>query len=245
MSVRAAVTELASGPRVLSREASHYLCRVLRLKGGDRFVAFDPDMRVEADAEVLEADASAARVSIGEVRAAAVVATRRVALVYGLAKGEKVDAVVRDASELGATHVFVAQTARSVAKAEGDRASSKVERWRRIAEQAARQSGRADPPIVEGVVPWRSALEAAAAVAEVRYCLWENATTPLGPMLTRPIAEGTSIAFAIGPEGGLLETEVEAAREAGFETASIGKFILRTETVPAAVLGAVRVFSPS
>lgn len=243
MSVRSPIAALAEGPRTLSGEASHHLCRVLRLREGDRFVAFDPAMLVEADAVIVEASGSAVRVEIGPTRPAEVVALVPLVLVYGLAKGEKVDAVVRDATELGATRIVIARTARAVAKADGDRASTKLDRWRRISEQAARQCGRADPPVVEGVVDWKIALEAAARDAEARYCLWENATDPLGPRLSEVIARRGSMAFAVGPEGGLTEAEVEEARVAGFAPVSLGRFILRTETVAAAVLGAVRILT--
>jgi 16S rRNA (uracil1498-N3)-methyltransferase len=241
MSVRCAVAKLAPGTRALPRDASHYLCRVLRLQKGDRFVAFDPETRQEADAIVNEASGDAANVSIGDIRTAAVLAGLPIALVYGHAKGDKVDAVVRDATELGATHIVIAQTARAVAKAVGDRQDTKLERWRRIAEQAARQCGRADPPAVEGVLPWKAALESASKNAGARYCLWENATDPLASTLVEHIRAGTSLAFAVGPEGGLSEAEVDEARALGFATVSIGRFILRTETVAAAVLGAVRI----
>lgn len=239
MSVRCAVTDLAAGTRTLPGDASHYLCRVLRLSAGDRFIAFDPASKQEADAVVDEPSGEAARVTIGEVRIAAVLAGVRVALVYGHAKGDKVDAVVRDATELGATRIVIAQTTRAVAKIVEGRQDGKRERWRRIAEQAARQCGRADPPIVDGVVPWKQALEAAAQDAEARYCLWENATTPLVTTLSADLRTGRSIAFAIGPEGGLSEEEVALAQTLGYAPVSIGRFVLRTETVPAAVLGAV------
>ncbi|HSO38582.1 MAG TPA: 16S rRNA (uracil(1498)-N(3))-methyltransferase [Labilithrix sp.] len=241
MSVRCAVTPLAPGSRVLPRDASHYLCRVLRLGQGDRFVAFDPTTKQEADAVVDGPSGEAANVTIGHIRTASVLAGVRIALVYGLAKGDKVDAVVRDATELGATHIVIARTARAVAKATGDRQDAKLDRWRRIAEQAARQCGRTDPPAIEGVLPWKAALEAAAKDHEARYCLWENATAPLADTLLERVRAGTSLAFAVGPEGGLSEAEVEEARALGFATVSIGRFILRTETVPAAVLGAVRI----
>jgi 16S rRNA (uracil1498-N3)-methyltransferase len=243
MSVRSPIAALAAGPRTLSGEASHHLCRVLRLREGDRFVAFDPALLVEADAVIVEASGSAVRVEIGATRPAAVVALVPLVLVYGLAKGDKVDAVVRDATELGATRIVIARTARAVAKIEGDRASTKLDRWRRISEQAARQCGRADPPVIEGVVDWRAALDSAAAVADSRFCLWENATDPLGPQLAGVIARRGSLAFAVGPEGGLTEGEVEEARVAGFAPVSLGRFILRTETVAAAVLGAVRILT--
>lgn len=243
MSVRSPIAALAAGPRTLSGEASHHLCRVLRLREGDRFVAFDPAQLVEADAVIILASPTAVRVEIGTTRPADVVALAPLVLVYGLAKGDKVDSVVRDATELGATHIIIARTARAVAKVDGDRASTKVDRWRRIAEQAARQSGRADPPAIDGVLDWNDALEAAAKEASARYCLWENATDPLGPHLSAVVANKGSLAFAVGPEGGLTEGEVEEARVAGFAPVSLGRFILRTETVAAAVLGAVRILT--
>lgn len=241
MSVRTAVVRLAAGSGTLSREASHHLCRVLRLVKGDAFVAFDPETRMEADATIAEASGEAARVTIGALRPGSVVAEAPLVLVYGLAKGDKVDAVVRDATELGATRIVIARTARAVAKVDEGRASTKVERWRRIAEQAARQCGRADPPVIEGVLSWTAALEAADATA--RYCLWENATAPLGDVLLADVAAQRSLAFAIGPEGGLTAEEVAEACARGFATVSLGRFVLRTETVAAAVLGAVRVLA--
>lgn len=243
MSVRSAIAKLASGPHTLSRESSHHLCRVLRLQKGDRFVAFDPETGMEADATIDDASGDAAHVSIGDIRPGNVIAETPIVLIYGLAKGDKVDSTVRDATELGATRILIARTVRSVAKVDSDRAGAKVERWRRIAEQAARQCGRADPPVVEGVLGWREALEAAKDVASARYCLWENATEPLGNTLLDRIRERGSLAFAIGPEGGLSEAEVAEALALGFATVSLGRFVLRTETVAAAVLGAVRIVS--
>ena len=242
MSVRSPIPKLTPGPHALSREASHHLCRVLRLAVGDTFVAFDPDNGVEADAVIQSIGNDAVTVDIGALRAGAVVAQSELALIYGLAKGDKVDAVVRDATELGATRIIIARSSRSVAKADGEKASAKIDRWRRIAEQAARQSGRADMPRIEGVLDWRAALDAASDLG-ARYCLWENATAPLAPLLLEALAAKRSLAFAIGPEGGLSEREVEEAVGLGYETVSLGAFILRTETAPAAVLGAVRILS--
>lgn len=245
MSIRTAVAKLAAGARTLPPGTSHHLCRVLRLREGDRFVAFDPEARTEADATIDEASGEAARVTLGEPRPASVIASAPVVLVYALAKGDKVDAVVRDATELGATRIVVARTSRAVAKVDAERAGTKLDRWRRIAEQAARQCGRADPPVIEGVLGWREALESAASEADARFCLWEKATEPLGPLLTEVVTRRGAMAFAIGPEGGLTPEEVEEARVAGFAPVSLGRFVLRTETVAAAVLGAVRVLTPS
>jgi 16S rRNA (uracil1498-N3)-methyltransferase len=243
MSVRMPVAGLAAGARTLPADASHHLCRVLRLREGDRFIAFDPEARTEADATIAVASGEAAQVTIGDPRPAPVVAQAPIVLVYALAKGDKVDAVVRDATELGATRILIARTSRAVAKVDAERAGTKIDRWRRIAEQAARQCGRADPPAIDGVLGWREALEAAASVADARFCLWENATDPLGPKLVAAVSQTSSMAFAIGPEGGLTEAEVDEGRVLGFAPVSLGRFVLRTETVAAAVLGAVRILS--
>jgi 16S rRNA (uracil1498-N3)-methyltransferase len=246
VTIRAPIEGLAEGERVLPREASRYLCRVLRLAEGDRFIAFDPSARVEADVTVVVASADAARVHVDAVRAPAVVAEAELVLVYAFSKGDKVDAVVRDATELGATAIVVAQTERSIAKAKSDaeRASSKLDRWRRIAIEAARQCGRADPPRIEGIVPWSDALERASA-CEGRFCLDPRAAAPLGGALDEVVApeRRASLAFAIGPEGGLTSDEIEIAIGKGWLPASLGPFVLRTETVAAAVLGALRVLA--
>src|SRR5690606_2410823 len=97
MTIRAPAKGLADGERVLPAEESRYLSRVLRLEAGDRFVAFDPDARTEADGVVVGPSPAGLRVKIERTRPAEVTAKTRLALVYALAKGDKVDAVVRDA----------------------------------------------------------------------------------------------------------------------------------------------------
>ena len=72
---------------------------------------------------------------------------------------------------------------------------------------------------------------------DARFVLDPHASEPLGPLLYA--ASGASIAFAIGPEGGLAPAEITAARDRGWLATSLGKLVLRTETVAAAVLGAV------
>jgi 16S rRNA (uracil1498-N3)-methyltransferase len=240
--VRAPIASLTAGERLVPPDVSHYLCRVLRLREGDAFVAFDPDARIEGNATILDTAKDAVRIRIEDVREAAVVAATPLVLIYALAKGDKVDAVVRDATELGATSIILASTTRSVVKVKpGD---AKIERWKRIAEQAARQCGRGDGPEIQGVHAWTDALDRALS-CEARFCLDPHATMPLGPALTGATARRASIAFAVGPEGGLTEQEIAQACERGFAAVSLGQIVLRTETVGAAILGAVRVLMES
>lgn len=240
--IRAPVPGLAPGERRLEGALAHYLVRVLRLRAGDTFVAFDPATAAEADATTAWADADAITVRFGALRPGAARAAREITWIQGLAKGDKCDGVARDATELGATRIVVATTRRSVVKLDAARAAERQARWARIAQEAARQSGRADAPRVEAPRGWSDAL-ALAADATGRFVLWERATAPLGPALLAALAGDGALAFACGPEGGLEDREVEEALAAGWTIASLGPFALRTETVAAAVLGAVRIFS--
>jgi 16S rRNA (uracil1498-N3)-methyltransferase len=242
--IRAPVADLAAGKRTLDRDVSRYLCRVLRLRPGDGFIAFDPRAGVESDATIEDDSVEATVVDLGEPRPGRIACDAPVVLVYALAKGDKVDAVVRDATELGATTIVIARTARAIKKAAGADADAKIQRWRRIAEQAARQCGRAAPPAIEGVLDWPNALGRADA-CDARFCLAPEAEDALGSALARAVARGDGLAFAIGPEGGLTPSEIEQARQCGFVPASLGSLVLRTETVAAAVLGAVRVLTVS
>ena len=240
--VRAPMAELAAGERTLDAASAHYLTRVLRLREGDAFVAFDPAQGTEAEAHIVSIRGEGAGVLVraGELRA------RReprpeVTWVHGMAKGDKLDAIVRDATELGVTRFVVAITARSVVKLGKDRRDARRGRWERIAREAARQSGRADAPQVEGPLAWSDAITSVDPSA-ARFLLWEEARSPLADPLSFALATGVPLAFAAGPEGGLTAEEARFAEENGWTLASLGPLVLRTETVAAAVLGAARIF---
>jgi 16S rRNA (uracil1498-N3)-methyltransferase len=235
--LRVPVQKLEAGELVLDAGASRYVARVHRLRAGDQVVLFQPKEAREAEATIVEVARDAVRCRVGEVRTAKVRAERRVTLVQGAPKGDKLDAIVRDATELGATAVVVAETQRSVvrfAEKRGDR----FERLRRIAAEAARQSGRGDTPSIVGPLAWSDALATESDPHAAKLCLWERATEPAGRRLAR-LAPDQPLVIAAGPEGGLESAEAEAARALGYDVVSLGPFILRTETVAAAVLGAV------
>lgn len=236
--VRAPIAGLAAGERTLDAASAHYLTRVLRLGEGDSFVAFNPERATEADAQIVSGSAKGVVVRAGEARAIA--ARADVTWIHGIAKGDKLDAIVRDATELGVTRFVVAATERAVVKLGKERSDARRNRWERIAREAARQSGRADAPRIEGPVPWNDAI-LSVNDSVVRFVLWEESRAPLAPLLAIELATGRGLAFAAGPEGGLTQSEARFAESQGWALASLGTLILRTETVPAAVLGAVRI----
>lgn len=240
--VRAPLTGLREGENTTTPELERYLRRVLRRKPGDAVTLFDPVTSREASAVLPETEGT---LVCGPVREAEVVARREVVLLHGLAKGDKMDAIVRDATELGATCVTLVESERSVVKLEGKRRDERKKRLEKIAEEAARQSGRADPPRIEGPCTFREAVAKLPGDGTARrFALAPAARAPLGPLLVEALAtRDAPLVFAIGPEGGLSSAELDFLEAHDFTCVSIGAFVLRTETVAAAVLGALAVLS--
>ncbi|MGH7269746.1 MAG: RsmE family RNA methyltransferase, partial [Polyangiaceae bacterium] len=194
------------------------------------------------DVETIWTDGESISVRVGALRRGATHAEHSLTLIQGFAKGDKCDAIVRDATELGATRIVIAITKRSVVQLDESRTDARHARWVRIALEAARQCGRSDVPLVERPRPWADALESVDRET-ARFCLYERATEPLAPSLFDALGRGAHLAFACGPEGGLEDAEVEQARALGWSISSLGPRVLRTETVAPAVLGAVRVWT--
>ncbi len=239
---RIPVANLTSGERRLEGAVAHYLTRVLRLRAGDAFVAFDPKSAHEADATTIRGEGNSVIVRFDALREGGTRAFGSLTWVQAIAKGNKCDAIVRDATELGATRIAVAVTERSVVRLDPPRARARQARWCKIAEEAARQSGRSEAPRVDAPAEW-SHVVAGVEEAAARFCLWQGAGAPLARPLFDALSRGAPLAFACGPEGGLTSSEVALAEHCGWTVVTLGPLTLRTETVAAAVLGAVRVWT--
>lgn len=225
---------LAAGLHPLSRDAGRYVTQVRRLGPGARLLVFDPEARLEAEG-VIESAGKEVLVRLEPPRPARLVPARQAVVVQCVSKADKLDQVVRDATELGATAIYPALSERSVAKRSTPAA---LERLRRVAVEAARQCGRGDVPEIQ---PPRPLTEVLDAVPEgLRLLLDPEASTVLGDVLAGSAAACT---FVVGPEGGLAASEVSAAKERGFSPVRLGPFTLRTETVATAVLGALAALS--
>ena len=236
--LRVPLSPVAAGTTWIDGDTGHYIARVHRLGPGDRLVVFDPETAREADAEVVAVDRASVQIAIAEPREAERTARRSVTLIQATGKGDKVDAVVRDATELGATRIVPVIAERSIARPAAE--SARVTRWRRIAVEAARQSGRGDVPTVDAPLLLTAALALLSphATAAAGFCMHPRATASFGPRLVA-LEATRAIVILVGPEGGLSDRELEAAAEAGFDAVTIGRLVLRTETVCAAALGAV------
>lgn len=160
----------------------------------------------------------------------------RIYLFQGLPKADKMELIIQKAVELGAYEVIPVETKRCVVKLDSKKASKKVERWKQIAESAAKQSKRMLVPSVHSVMPFQEALKYAESM-DIRLIPYELAK---GMQETKKIISdikpGQSVGIFIGPEGGFEEKEVESAINAGAKPITLGKRILRTETAGLAIL---------
>lgn len=231
----------------LTAEQQHYLCRVLRLREGDRFIAIDCQGQWWL-ARLLLAAVAPAGAEILEPLPAQTELPVAVTLIAALPKGNGFDEVVRQATELGVTAIAPVLSERTLL----DPGPQKIERWRRIAREAAEQSERQRVPAILDPVPFPQALreQAATDVSTLYICV----ARPESPHLLDCLSEqqslsqvlsgndsnpAPSIVIATGPEGGWTPAEVGRAIAAGFQPVSLGRRILRAVTAPVVALSLV------
>jgi 16S rRNA (uracil1498-N3)-methyltransferase len=215
-----------------SREA-RYILAVLRLGPGDEVTVFDGAGN-EYRTELAEDDDGGMYLAIQEESRPERESSLQITLGQALLKGERMKFVIQKATELGTARIIPLVTTRTIPLVEGERESLRIERWQRIAQEAAKQSGRTMVPQIEAIHELADFL-AQVQGAGTRIMLWEGEPTPLREVM-RKIDAPTEITLLIGPEGGFAEAEVTAAQAQGFLVAGLGQRVLRAETASLSVL---------
>jgi 16S rRNA (uracil1498-N3)-methyltransferase len=227
---------LTAGRVTFDAAESRHLTRVLRLRPGDTVVATDGAGR---DYTVRLQRVGEAATGIVLAEAAGVAASPlAITLVQGVPKGDRMEAIVRAATELGVARVRPALCERTIVRLEAGRWRDRARRWQRVAREAAKQSGRAVIPEIEPPRPLAEWLDADEPV-DVGLCLWEGGGVPLQRLLARATSPRTAV-VVVGPEGGLAESEVEAGRARGLTVVSLGPRILRSETAGPAIVAVLQ-----
>lgn len=154
-----------------------------------------------------------------------------VRLYQALPKGDKMDFIVQKAVELGASEIVPMLSERCISRPDIKSAAKKLERFNRIAYEAAKQCGRGKIPIVNELVDFKSAVLSLEA-DEKGIFFYECG----GERLDKIVSDDKKISIIIGSEGGFSEKEAEFAEKNGWKTATLGPRILRCETAPIAAL---------
>ncbi len=207
----------------------NHMKNVLRIRCGEEVMISDGN-NLQYRCAVERYEEEKAFLQIMEKRQADTELSSRIYLFQGLPKQDKMELIVQKAVELGAYRVIPVSTRRAVVKLDEKKAKKKVERWRQIAESAAKQAGRGYIPKVEPVMSYREALEYAKKL-DVIFIPYElERDLKETKKAIEAVRTGQSVAVFIGPEGGFEKEEVEAALVQGAKAITLGRRILRTET---------------
>ncbi|MFZ2055067.1 MAG: 16S rRNA (uracil(1498)-N(3))-methyltransferase [Candidatus Aminicenantales bacterium] len=226
----------------LEGEEHHHLCRVLRVRSGEKVWLVDKQGS-SFRAEVIEVGRQQTRLLVLEKEEPSA-AKIRLVLAQALIKSKTMDLVIQKATELGVQAVVPIEASRSVLKLEG-RERARLERWRKIAREAAKQSRRTDIPLIHAPHPFSVFLESRD--EPKKFILCEDEGILLRDILVEAPVDSVSsampgVVLLVGPEGGWSKEEEQRAMEKGFEAVSLGTRILRSETAALAALAAIQIF---
>lgn len=222
-----AASQLQNQQILLTTQQQHYLSRVLRLRDGDRFIAMNGlgqwwlAQIGGLEAQIVEPILIQTELPVS------------IKLMMALPKGNGFDEVVRYCTELGVSCIAPVISDRTLLNP----SPQKLERWRRIAKEAAEQSERQLVPTILDPVPFATSVSSETATH--RYiCVARGSRYHLKDALNC-ISTADEILIAIGPEGGWTSVEVDCAIAVGCQPVSLGSRILRAVTAPVVALSLV------
>jgi len=212
---------------VIQGEDVKHISKVLRLKKGDKILicnrqGIDYECIIKDMEKIITAEIISKNASIGE-------ALTKITLFQALTKSDKMDYIIQKAVELGVHRIVPVVTERTIVKIENEKKeNSKLQRWNKISESAAKQSQRGIIPEVAAVIPLIEAFNQAEKM-DLKLIPYEmEKNNHLKDLLANCTAK--SIAIFIGPEGRFEESEINLAKEHGIIPVTLGRRILRTET---------------
>lgn len=216
-------------------DAKHVL-RVLRYDVGDTVMVTDCTGNTYA-CEIVESDGVVARLQPLKHISSKKPSSGVVVLAVGLLKNDKFDWVIQKGTELGVDVIVPIQMEHCVVKLNDNRQSNKLNRWRRIAIEAAKQCGRDDIPIVDEIATWD---KLCIDYKDYHFLVpYERETRPLRDVI--PAFRQGNIVVCIGPEGGFSLSEIDVVKSMVGATysVSLGTRILRAETAALATLAII------
>lgn len=225
--------EISDGRAVLYGDEARHIKNVLRMQPGDEVLLID-GKGTEFVSEIVEADASRVVLSVSENRACPADPEIRVTLFQCLPKQGKMEVIIQKCVELGVSEIVPTVSKRCVVKPNGK--DSKLERWNKVAVEAAKQCGRASVPQVKAPVELK---DADLSGFDSVIFAYENESDLTLKAYLRSRAGLKNIAVLIGPEGGFEASEAVSIVRNGGTAVSLGRRILRTETAGMAALAQI------
>jgi len=230
---------IADGRAAIVGAEAHKVSHVLRLEPGDELLASD-GRGTDFLLKIERMGPDLVSCKILATRKPRTVETRnQIVLMQCCLSSAKMDQVIDRATQLGASRFIPVASEKSKFRGEDSRVTSKVERWYRVAQAAALQSGRAVFPIVEPITPLRKALDVPSH-ADKRLLFSPHADAEPAcnvlPSLLSDLNQGEAVYLLLGPEAGFSEAENRAAVRCRFASVRTGLRTLRAETAPIVAL---------
>ena len=227
-------TNILGGMAIMTgRDAEHV--RVLRLRPGEDMIICD-GKGTDYKCRLVKADKEQVEAEVIEIVPCPAEPSVQVTVLCGLPKGDRTDYIIQKCVEAGASEIMFFQSDRCVAKP--DKPEKKLERWQRIAEEAAKQSGRGIIPQVSWAGEYADALNVANQ-KELGLFMYETGEREALNTVLEANSDVKTAAIVTGPEGGFAPFEADLARIVGLHICSMGERILRCETAPVVAVSAL------
>lgn len=218
----------------------HHLANVLRLRVGDKVTVFDGEGGIY---EVLLVSIQPS-IAVGEIESQEIAhpPQMEVTLFQGLPKADKMDMIIRIATELGVHKVVPVLCGRTIPKLSSrERSDRRVARWQQIAISASKQSRRPFFPLISGIMKFDEIFRES--YAELKLIFVAPSATFVCPKKLKDVLKQNTktkkVDIFIGPEGDFTEDEIQHAKSSGAIPVSLGDNILRTETAAVSALAII------
>ncbi|MDF2668514.1 MAG: hypothetical protein K0R67_820 [Paenibacillus sp.] len=226
--------QLTTTEAILTDDDAHHLQKVMRARIGDQIICSNGQGR-EALVKITDIQAGLVKAAIQEELPLLAEPGVQVWIAQSLPKGDKLETVIQKGTEIGAVRFIPFLSARTVVQYDERKEAKRVDRWRKIAKEAAEQAHRNRVPEVDSPVTWKQLLKLVGDAGSAYFCYEKENGQHLRTALRQTFpdqaaAGGTTVLLIIGPEGGFTEQELLEAEAAGCKAVGLGARILRTET---------------
>ena len=225
---------------IITGDDAHHIARSLRMAVGDEITVCNGE-GLEYECHLTKIRDDECVCEIASCREGGGESPLDVTLFMAYPKGDKLEVVIQKAVELGASTVIPFESSRCIKRPSSEKAEKQNARLTRIAEEAAKQCGRAKLPRVLQPLSYKDAIKEAKKSDLALFCYEGEGALSLKKALALG-ASAKSVSVVVGSEGGFSPDEAEAARELGLTLVNLGPRILRCETAPSYALSAISYF---
>lgn len=229
--------QISAEEALIEGDTARQIYKVLRLKESDPITLLDGDGGV-FEAVITSASPRAIKARIAGIQHGVNEPTLRLVLASCLPKSDRIEHIVQKCTELGICEMILVRSERTVVRLDESGQAKRLERLNKIAIEAAEQCGRSVAPKLSGVIGFDELINSARDY-DLALVGWEEEESVGLRDTLRENEKAGSALLIVGPEGGLSQTEVQSAIDAGVKSVSFGGRILRTDTAAVAGCAAI------